>query len=176
MRKWDEADCEAGSLISRGPIPGGRGSLPLMAQIRMVLCSAPDGLPLVCRPVSCACRNLRIRMRVTLGRVEVQAPDLRGHWTHKDENSVDPALILRLRQNRAYGPSGAVYNLPSSPQIRGGTRSGPRQGRCQQVLTPGTGQDRPQGGRQGGAGRESRGGGPGQVPDQGTRRCGARGS
>ena len=131
MRKWDEADCEAGSLISRGPIPGGRGSLPLMAQIRMVLCSAPDGLPLVCRPVSCACRNLRIRTRVTLGRVEVQAPDLRGHWAHKDENSVDPALILRLRQNRAYGPSGTVYNLPSSPQIRGGTRPGPRQGRCQ---------------------------------------------
>ena len=124
MRKWDEADCEAGSLISRGPIPGGRGSLPLMAQIRMVLCSAPDGLPLVCRPVSCACRNLRIRTRVTLGRVEVQAPDLRGHWAHKDENSVDPALILRLRQNHPPTTTRAVHNLPSSPWVQDGPRAG----------------------------------------------------
>ena len=66
-------------------------------------------------PFLCACRNLRIRARGTLVRVEAQAPDLRGHWEHKDENSVDPALILRLRQNRPSATAGAAHNLLSSP-------------------------------------------------------------
>ena len=51
----------------------------------------------------------------TLCRVGPQASDLRGHWAYKDENRVDPALILRLRQNRPPTTVGAAYNLLSLP-------------------------------------------------------------
>ena len=67
----------------------------------------------VCRlsadPVSCACRNLRIRTRATFGRAKSQAPDLRGHWMHKGENGVGSALILRLRQNRPPSTARAAH-------------------------------------------------------------------
>ena len=100
-------------------ICGGEGSRSLVARTRVVLCSPSDDLPPVCWPGSCACRNLRIRTRATLGRVGAQAPDLRGHWVYKGENEVGSALILRLRQNQAPNPAGAVYNPPSPLQVRG---------------------------------------------------------
>ena len=65
------------------------------------------------------CRNLRIRAEGTLDHAEVQASDLRGHWVYKGEDEVGSALILRLRQNQAPNPAGAVYNPPSPLQVRG---------------------------------------------------------
>ena len=91
------------SIVSRGAGPDASYT------VRWITCRLSAG------PVLCVCRNLRIRTRVTLGRAEVQAPDLRGHWAYKDENRVDPALILRLRQNRPPTTVGAAYNLLSLP-------------------------------------------------------------
>ena len=128
------------------------------------------GWPAACLLTSFrVCRNLRIRTRAIPDRVEARAPDLRGHWAHKDENSVDPALILRLRQNRAYDPSGTVYNLPSSPQIRG--RTGPRAGgkAVRGVRAVVVVQVRSRTRAQGGAGCEDRNGGSAQTPDQAVR-------
>ena len=51
------------------------------------------------------CRNLRIRTRATLGRVRVQAPDLRGHWVYKVLGGMGSALILRLRHAHETGPA-----------------------------------------------------------------------
>jgi len=50
----------------------------------------------------------------TLCRAGARAPDLRGHWVYKGENEVGSALILRLRQNQAPNPAGAVHRTPGS--------------------------------------------------------------
>ena len=50
----------------------------------------------------------------TLCRAGARAPDLRGHWVYKGEDGVGSALILRLRQNQAPNPAGAVHRTPGS--------------------------------------------------------------
>ena len=74
------------------------------------------------------CRNLRIRTRATLGRVRVQAHDLRGHWVYKVLGEVGPALILRLRHTHETGPADkrqttqrTVWNPPSPRHEQPGT-------------------------------------------------------
>ena len=55
----------------------------------------------------------------TLCRAGARAPDLRGHWVYKGEDGVGSVLVLRLRQNQAPNPAGAVHSTPSPLQARG---------------------------------------------------------
>ena len=75
--------------------------------IRVVLYGASDSLPPVCWPVSCACRNLRIRTRATLSYVRARAPDMRGHWVYKGENGVgvgsDPQIATESSAHHRRG-------------------------------------------------------------------------
>ena len=70
------------------------------------------GCRLSAGPVPWVCRILRIRTRATPGRVRARAPDLRGHWAHKELCGVGSALILRLRQNRPPTTARTVHNPP----------------------------------------------------------------
>ena len=99
-------------------ICGDGGSWSLVAWVRVVICGLLDGLPPVCWPGSCACRSLRIRAVGTLCRAGPRAPDLRGHWVHKGEDGVGSALVLRLRQNQAPNPAGAVHSTPGAGRGR----------------------------------------------------------
>ncbi len=99
-------------------ICGGGGSWSLVAWVRVVICGLLDGLPPVCWPGSCACRSLRIRAVGTLCRAGPRAPDLRGHWVYKGEDGVGSVLVLRLRQNQAPNPAGAVHSTPGAGRGR----------------------------------------------------------